>query len=221
MSKLRPEGSKNHGDNVLASLIDQEIDYFQQFLNAHDFSHNTRRAFTLDLRKFVAWFTQTNKELFRITRITTRDISDFKDYLRKKRGQAVATVNRCLVTLRRYLGWLAVLYLALIAFWGERCRFVIRSADVCYTENLAKDCRDRRGFLPRTPLKGSLSYLATTPPLPPPVQSRFSRRLSGRRAMVLPQCRGMDRACRTAQADALPALQGCRHADSARLLVRI
>jgi hypothetical protein len=30
-----------------------------------------------------------------------------------------------------------VLYLALIAFWAECCRFVIGSADVCYTENLA------------------------------------------------------------------------------------
>jgi integrase/recombinase XerC len=36
-----------------------------------------------------------------------RDLTDFKDWLRREQKQAVATVNRCLVTLRRYLRWLA------------------------------------------------------------------------------------------------------------------
>ena len=38
--------------------------------------------------------------------MTTRDVSDFKNYLRRDQGQAVATVNRALVTLRRFFGWL-------------------------------------------------------------------------------------------------------------------
>jgi integrase/recombinase XerC len=38
--------------------------------------------------------------------VTTRDITDFKNYLRRELGQAVATVNRSLVTLRRFFGWL-------------------------------------------------------------------------------------------------------------------
>jgi site-specific recombinase XerD len=42
-----------------------------------------------------------------VERVTTRDITDFKDWLRREQGQAVSTVNRALVTLRRYLGWLA------------------------------------------------------------------------------------------------------------------
>ena len=32
---------------------------------------------------------------------------------------------------------MGVLYRASVAFWAECCRFVIGSADVCYTENLA------------------------------------------------------------------------------------
>src|SRR5579862_377299 len=36
-----------------------------------------------------------------------------------------------------------VLYFALIAFWGEWCRIIIRWEDVGYTENLAKDGRSR------------------------------------------------------------------------------
>ena len=38
--------------------------------------------------------------------MTTRDVTDFKDGLRRQQGQAVATINRALVTLRRFFGWL-------------------------------------------------------------------------------------------------------------------
>jgi site-specific recombinase XerD len=48
-----------------------------------------------------------NKEAFTVARVTVRDITDFKDHLRREKNQAVATVNRCLVTIRRWLGWLA------------------------------------------------------------------------------------------------------------------
>ena len=82
----------------------------------------------------------------------------------------------------------------------------------------------RPAFVPRTPLQGSLSYPATTPLSPTPVESRFSGGQGpsvGERAMVLPQRRGMERDRGTAQADALSALQGGRHADSARLSARL
>ncbi len=107
MSTLESQAVKNQDDNVLAPISQEEADRFQHFLDAHDFTANTHRAFILDLRKFAAWFSTANKEHFTVARITTRDISDFKDWLRREQGQAVATVNRCLVTLRRYLGWLA------------------------------------------------------------------------------------------------------------------
>jgi len=38
--------------------------------------------------------------------VTVRDITDFKDNLRREHGQAVATVNRALVTVRRFFAWL-------------------------------------------------------------------------------------------------------------------
>jgi integrase/recombinase XerC len=34
-------------------------------------------------------------------------VTDFRDFLRREKKQAVATVNRCLVTLRRFFAWLA------------------------------------------------------------------------------------------------------------------
>jgi integrase/recombinase XerC len=59
-----------------------------------------------DLRKFAGWFSGANHEPFRVARVTTRDITDFRDCLRRDRNQAVTTINRALVTIRRFFVWL-------------------------------------------------------------------------------------------------------------------
>ena len=99
---------KNSGDNVLdlCFLGRKEADLAGRFLDGHDFSQHTRRAFVNDLRKFAGWFTEANKESLRFSRVTTRDVTDFRDFLRRDKGQAVATVNRALVMVRKFLGWL-------------------------------------------------------------------------------------------------------------------
>ncbi|QDU80476.1 Tyrosine recombinase XerC [Polystyrenella longa] len=99
---------KNSGDNVFQNIPagTEEGTLVNRFLNEHDFSRNTVRAMTQDIRKFAQWFSTANLEPFTIRRITVRDISDFRDYLRREKGQAVATVNRCLVSIRRWLQWL-------------------------------------------------------------------------------------------------------------------
>jgi len=97
---------KNSGDNVFDDIPvgKTEASLFNQFIAAHDFAANTRRAITQDVRKFARWFASANKEPFKVSRVTMRDLSDFRDHLRREKGQAVATVNRCLVTLRRFFG---------------------------------------------------------------------------------------------------------------------
>lgn len=99
---------KNREEKVFEGIPvgKDEAALFAAFLDAHDFAVGTRKGFALDLRKFAHWFTKANRESFVIGRVTTRDVTDFKDYLRRERGQAVATVNRCLVTIRRFFGWL-------------------------------------------------------------------------------------------------------------------
>jgi site-specific recombinase XerD len=108
MSEKRPQGHQNPGDNGFRGLPvgQDEAALFERFLGSHDFAANTRRAVAQDVRKFAGWFTQANREPFTVGRVTTRDMTDFKDWLRRDQGQAVATVNRALVTLRRYFGWL-------------------------------------------------------------------------------------------------------------------
>lgn len=99
---------KNSSDNVFdhQPLGDGEAALIDRFLSENDFSPNTRRAFRRDLGKFSTWFTKANREPFRIGRVTARDVSDFRDHLRREQGQAVSTVNRALVTVRRFFAWL-------------------------------------------------------------------------------------------------------------------
>jgi site-specific recombinase XerD len=107
-SNFRPEGGQNSGDNVFEGIPagKKEAAHFTAFLSDHDFSENSRRAFTQDMRKFAAWFSNTNRERFVVERVTTRDVADFRDHLRREQSQAVATVNRALVTVRRFFSWL-------------------------------------------------------------------------------------------------------------------
>jgi site-specific recombinase XerD len=100
---------KNSGDNVFDGIPvgQDEAALFAAFLAGHDFSANSRRAFTQDMKKFAGWFSSANIEPFTVGRVTTRDVADFRDHLRREQSQAVATVNRALVTVRRFFGWLA------------------------------------------------------------------------------------------------------------------
>ena len=99
---------KNSADKVFGSNLvrEGEAALFTTFLDAHDFAPGTRKAFTLDIKKFTLWFSEVNREPFRVGRVTMRDVTDFREHLRRTKGQAVATVNRALVAVRRFFGWL-------------------------------------------------------------------------------------------------------------------
>ena len=109
MSDSHEQSRKNTGDNVFRGIqvAGDEALLFAQFLDGHDLAPNSRRAFAQDVRKFGHWFTSANREPLCIQRVTVRDITDFREHLRREKGQAVATVNRAIVTLRKFFGWLA------------------------------------------------------------------------------------------------------------------
>jgi len=103
-----PEGRQNCADNVFSNISvgPDEASLVVRFLDGGDYAENSQRAFVQDLRKFASWFSTANREPFVVGRVTVRDITDFKNHLRRTLGQAVATVNRCLVSLRKFFGWL-------------------------------------------------------------------------------------------------------------------
>ena len=100
---------KNSGVNVFGDIPvgNDEAGLLDQFLGGHDFASGTRRLISHDVRQFAQWFSASNKEPFVVGRVTVRDVVDFRDHLRKEKQQAVTTVNRSLVLLRRFFTWLA------------------------------------------------------------------------------------------------------------------
>ena len=98
---------KNSPDNLFEDVPvgTEEASRLARFLDDHDLAAASRKATVSDLRKFASWFVAANKEPFLLDRVTVRDVTDFREHLRREKGQAVATVNRCLVSVRRFLGW--------------------------------------------------------------------------------------------------------------------
>ena len=99
------QARENSHHNVFEGLLvgTDEPSLVGEYLNNHDFADNTREAIRNDLRKFARWFAEANREWFVVKRITVRDIVDFRNHLRRDQRQEVSTVNRCLVTIRRFL----------------------------------------------------------------------------------------------------------------------
>ena len=108
MSNSCAQPNENSEHNVFRNLSarDGEGALFARFLAAHDFAPATVEALTHDLRKFSKWFSLLNNEPFAVARVTMADVADFRRHLRQDCSQAVTTINRALVSIRRYLGWL-------------------------------------------------------------------------------------------------------------------
>lgn len=108
VSDFRPEERQNTHDNVFERLlVGPEVQSLVVgYLDGHDFSPHTCRAIRNDLRKFAGWFSEANREPFTVGRVTLRDVTDFRNHLHRDRRQAVASVNRALVVIRKFFGWL-------------------------------------------------------------------------------------------------------------------
>jgi len=99
------ETRKNPHHNVFEGLAvgTDEPSLVGEYLDSHDFAENTREAIRNDLRKFASWFAEANRENFVVKRTTVRDVVDFRNHLHRDQKQAVSSINRCLVMIRRFL----------------------------------------------------------------------------------------------------------------------
>jgi site-specific recombinase XerD len=103
-----PQGDKNSEHNVFGTIPirpNQDI-LLSDFIQSLDCSPHTRQALVFDIRKFAKWFCEANSEPWDVGRVTFRDVADFRDYLHRDRKQASSTVNRCLISIRKYFKWL-------------------------------------------------------------------------------------------------------------------
>ena len=108
MSESHEQNPKFRGDNVFQGIpvAGDEANLFALFLDAHDLALNSQKAYPQVMKKFGQWFTTANKEPLCMKRVTIRDMTDFRENLRREQGQAVSTVNRAIVTVRKFFGWL-------------------------------------------------------------------------------------------------------------------
>lgn len=80
-------------------------DLFLQFVDDFDYAPHSKKAYISDLNKFRKWFEEYNKETLSLPRITLQDITGFRNHLQKTERQAVATINRCIVAIRKFIDW--------------------------------------------------------------------------------------------------------------------
>ena len=87
----------------MAGNKDVVADY-QEYLEQTGKSANTVKAYVHDVTAFAAWFEQTTGDKFVPGIVDPREITDYRGFL-LQRGSSPATVNRRLVSLRRYFLW--------------------------------------------------------------------------------------------------------------------
>ena len=91
-------------ENSINNLVEQANPDFGEMVRRwfeEDYSPRTLKALSSDLKKFFCWYEKKNGEGFSFKRVTTLDAADYKRDLQKE-GKKPATINRALVTLRRF-----------------------------------------------------------------------------------------------------------------------
>lgn len=88
---------------MMVRNTDVDSDY-QEYLEQTGKSANTVKAYVYDVGAFASWFEQTTGDEFAPGIVDPREITDYRGHL-LQRGSSPATVNRRLVSLRRYFLW--------------------------------------------------------------------------------------------------------------------
>ncbi len=86
-------------------------DYEHHLRSDVDLRPTTIRNYLSDIRLFISWYEQTTPQekeepvSFLPTQITTPTLTRYRDYLKHPLDCKPATINRYLVSLKRYFGW--------------------------------------------------------------------------------------------------------------------
>jgi integrase/recombinase XerD len=101
------------GRPALSPLGQQVLgQYEQQLRTAEDLTAATIRNYLSDLHHFAAWYESMQRQgreeapAFRPEAITTPTITDYRAYLQQTLGLKPNSVNRALISLKRYFAWL-------------------------------------------------------------------------------------------------------------------
>ena len=100
------------GRPALSPVGQRVIDQYEQQLRTHeDLTAATIRNYLSDVHHFAAWY-ESSRSLgreeapaFRPEAITTPTLTDYRSYLQRALGLKPNSVNRALVSLKRYFAW--------------------------------------------------------------------------------------------------------------------
>lgn len=104
MSMKRSRGCRQNSlNNVSVDPRTYSIEVSQVVtgMMERDCGQNTKKALLSDLRSFLSWYEAKNEESFSFSRAIQRDVLDFRRDSQSL-GFSVATINRRLVTVRRF-----------------------------------------------------------------------------------------------------------------------
>lgn len=84
----------------------QVMDEFIHALSTHeDLSSKTLNDYKSDLRNFIMWYEDATGRTFDIVDVATPTITRYRDDMQKNMGFKPATINRRLITLKRFFAW--------------------------------------------------------------------------------------------------------------------
>ncbi len=84
------------------------IQQIQDFLTSQaeaDLADASVRALRSDLLNFAAWWEERYHRPFTLSQLVTRDIRQWQQYRQQEAGVSPKTINRNLVSLRRFCHW--------------------------------------------------------------------------------------------------------------------
>ena len=98
--------------SLLSQTAQQALGEYQRHLTQDaDLSRASVRNYLGDVTLFVGWYEQVwsagaaRPDSFVPGSITTPTLTRYRDYLKEERGLRPATINRYLISLKRYCGW--------------------------------------------------------------------------------------------------------------------
>jgi integrase/recombinase XerD len=104
--------SKQSARPDLSAEAQQVFDHYEHhLLQASDLSPVSIRNYLSDIRLFMAWCERSWSEggevqpIFSLERIATPTITRYRDYLQHDLGRKPATINRYLVSIKRFFNW--------------------------------------------------------------------------------------------------------------------
>lgn len=87
----------------------EQLSDFELALRDEDWSEAAIVSYSSNVAQFGNWYTEVNRTGFEAEQITKRDVQEHRDWmLQKEKPSAAESVNRRLVSLRKFFAWLGV-----------------------------------------------------------------------------------------------------------------